>query len=292
MTTGLTDQFTSVAMASPFVEPDRLCQREVVFDLLRPLAGQSTEALKAFEWLRQKGGKVLFAALPDGCSGYYDGGKPPKIVLSDEYLDLKKLQTAECLATLVHETRHAWQEANTKINYHETPSYFEMQYGKRHDLYAMCLREADAFAHDQWVEAELSGKALNRTIFMQEAFIDWFEAGYEQYAEHYKECFDILIEMEINRLSYGKGWDTPEGEAYAQVMKRQAYREPSRTIGAEEIKALGEGFTGETSYINDKFARTISNFLAKYTKDFELDRETHTKITTYTNLLPPAIKGR
>ena len=171
-----------------------LVRRDVLAPL-RELAAQSPTATAALEWLEREKIDIVFdrKLVERKVMGRYNRkGDKRWISLSPKFMNEPP---EDRLDTLVHEIRHAWQDANGVMLPYSF--MFNMQYGLKQAFLFLCLEEADAHAHGLSAGLEAVGEKAD-ALTKQVCYITWFNERMPVYLDLFIDQWtEFLAELKM-----------------------------------------------------------------------------------------------
>lgn len=212
----------------------RALQRAVILSPLREGMAKSPAATAAFDWLAQENIRIVFdkKLAERKMMGRYNRHRDDRwIALSPKF---RQGEVYERIDTLVHETRHAWQDKNDlMLPYHLK---FNMKHGMLQAFLWLCVEEADAHAHGMMAAAEAFGATMPQALGYQSAYIDWFTGRLGVYLDSFIEEWKGLI----GDIEARTGGDAAKMRTYLDDC-READQSP---VDQTTLRALGQTLTG------------------------------------------------
>lgn len=229
--------FNRIAGLTPLQLAQRLSgnmRDEALVEEICLLARSSPAAMRALNWAALNDIRMTVGATPSGVLGSYCAATR-RIVLG---AGLRRGAVGvSALGTLVHEIRHAWQDAHGLLPHLRAGDF---QYGRLEYLLAQnALCEADAHAYGMAAAREAEHGAPCAAPVMRDFFDDWFSSRAQRYG-------DLLRRQHALNLAASE-YDVPH---------------PATGIDPfchEDRLRLGRDFCGNANYLagisRDRFVR-------------------------------------
>ena len=226
-------------------------RRRAILSPLRAKAKQSPAATAAFAWLEAENIKVI---IDDNClkrkvmGRYNREGSKRWIALSPKFLDCDPV---DCIDTLVHEIRHAWQDKHDLMLPYSLK--FNMKHGMQQAFLWLCAEEADAHAHGLFAAGEAFGATIEQPLGYQAAYINWFTGRLDSYLDTFITEWTGLI-TDIEKRTAG---DAAKMRDYLADCC-EAEQEP---LDQTVLRALGQPLIGANYQHDGDFSLWVQDVL-------------------------------
>lgn len=209
-------------------------QRRAVLAPLHKEIARSPSTQAALVWVHEQNIKIVFdeACIARKVMGRYNRhGNARWIALSPHF---HSCEPADCIDTLVHEIRHAWQDSHDVMLPYNLK--FNMEHGMLQAFMWLCAEEADAHAHGMVAAAEAFGVAIEQPLGYQAAYIDWFTGRLAEYLDGFiAEWNDLIagVEKKVNGNAAGM-----------QAFLADCHMATQQPVDHTVLRALGQTMTG------------------------------------------------